>query len=244
MKKFVIVIPSYNNSKWYERNLSSVLSQNYPNYSIVYTDDCSPDGTGKLVKEYLEKHSLTDKVKLTLNETRKGAMHNLYDMIHACDDDEIVVTVDGDDTLAHPEVINRLNVEYENNNVKMTYGSYVDWPGKTRGCSKPVPRNIIDTNSYRRHPWCFSHLRTFEAWLFKQLPASDFQINGKWMMSAWDLPIMFGLAELSGGRFKYIPDVLYLYNNENPISDYKVRLKEQQTFERIVRSRKPYKAIV
>ena len=47
---FVIVIPSYNNAQWYKRNLDSVFAQTYKNFSVIYLDDCSPDGTGQLVK--------------------------------------------------------------------------------------------------------------------------------------------------------------------------------------------------
>jgi len=55
-KHFVIVIPSYNNSRWYERNVASVLSQNYGSFDVIYTDDCSPDGTGNLVEQYLQQN--------------------------------------------------------------------------------------------------------------------------------------------------------------------------------------------
>ena len=98
----------------------------------------------------------------------------------------------------------------------------------------------IDNQLCRRYQWCFSHLRTFKAGVFKKLPKDDFKIKDQWMMSAWDLPIMFGLAELSGNRIRHINDVLYVYNNENPLSDFRCRLSEQQNFERIIRARKPH----
>lgn len=240
MKKIVVVVPSYKNSKWYERNLSSIVSQDYDNFKVVYTDDCSPDGTADLVEKFIKTHGQTDRVQVIKNTERKGAMHNLYDMIHSCDDDDVIVTLDADDWFAHNKVLSRVAKEYCSGEVWMTYGSYLDWPGKTRGCSKPIPRHVIDNNAFRKHSWCFSHLRTFKAGIFKKLPENDFKINGEWMMSAWDLPIMFGVAELSGNRIRYINDILYMYNNNNPISDHKVRLQEQQNFERIVRSRQPH----
>jgi len=245
MNKMVVVIPSYNNSKWYLKNLDSVFSQNYSQYRVIYTDDVSSDKTGALVQQYISDRKLApDKVTFIQNEARCGAMRNLYDMIHSCDDDEIIVTLDGDDMLAHPGALSRVNKEYESGEVWMTWGSYVDLPKRTPGCARPIPKHVIDTNSFRRHPWCFSHLRTFRANIFKKLPASDFQDNnGKWMMAGWDLPIMFGLAELSGHRIRHIPDTLYLYNNENPIQDYKVRLGEQQAIERLVRGRAPHKRL-
>src|ERR1700737_4705415 len=51
----VIVIPSYNNEKWYEKNLHSVLNQHYSNYRILYVNDNSKDGTGFLIEKYLKE---------------------------------------------------------------------------------------------------------------------------------------------------------------------------------------------
>src|SRR6266404_5923340 len=96
-KLIVIVIPSYNNKQWYKHNLESALSQNYSNFYVIYTDDCSPDGTGELVEQYLMENDSDQKVYLIKNTTRRGALHNLYTMIHTCPDGAIIATLDGDD---------------------------------------------------------------------------------------------------------------------------------------------------
>ena len=58
MKKFVIVVPGYNYSKWYDKCLLSVINQKYDNYRVIFTDDCSSDGSGDLVKKFLEKYNI------------------------------------------------------------------------------------------------------------------------------------------------------------------------------------------
>ncbi|MDZ4124183.1 MAG: glycosyltransferase, partial [Hydrogenophaga sp.] len=55
-KHIVVVIPSYNNVQWYKRNLLSIFLQKYNNYSIIYTDDCSTDGTAALVEAFIKQH--------------------------------------------------------------------------------------------------------------------------------------------------------------------------------------------
>ncbi len=45
-KQFTIVIPSYNNIEYYERNLESILNQDYADYRVYYIDDASTDGFG------------------------------------------------------------------------------------------------------------------------------------------------------------------------------------------------------
>src|SRR3989304_7228452 len=104
MKKIVVVIPSYKNENWCDKNLQSVFSQNYLNFRVLYTNDCSPDGTAQLVQRFIDNYNISDKIKFINNSERLGAMHNLYNMIHSCEDDEIVVTLDGDDMLAHTHV--------------------------------------------------------------------------------------------------------------------------------------------
>jgi GR25 family glycosyltransferase involved in LPS biosynthesis len=48
---FVFIIPSYNNEKWVDKNIISVITQLYPLWRIIYIDDNSSDSTNKLVKK-------------------------------------------------------------------------------------------------------------------------------------------------------------------------------------------------
>ena len=151
-RKIVVIIPSYKNSKWYERNLSSVLSQEYNNYRVIYTDDCSPDKTGELVEDFRDKNDF-DNMEVIINKARVGAMENLYNMIHSCDDDEIVITLDGEDWFSHGKVLARVNQAYSDNNTWMTYGQYKDHPHGGHGCSVQIPAHITQRNAFRKYRW-------------------------------------------------------------------------------------------
>lgn len=241
MKKIVIIIPSYKNEAWCVRNLQSVLSQNYQGFRVLYTDDHSPDNTALIVREFISRHGASERVKLIQNEERRGAIHNLYNMIHSCEDDEIVVTLDGDDWFAHPGVLKKIDSVYSDQDVWFTWGSYSNYPSNARGCSKPIPRNILDARSYRKQPWCTSHLRTFKAKLFKLIKKEDFyDPNGKWLDMAWDLAFYIPFVEMGGHHGRYIHDILYIYNNENPIQDYKVSIQRQGAMDAYIRSKRPY----
>ena len=93
-KRIVVVIASYNNKEWYKANLDSIFSQEYTNYLIRYADDCSPDGTGAFVRDYIREKGMEDKVILTCNEERCGALANQYSMIYACNDLDICIICD------------------------------------------------------------------------------------------------------------------------------------------------------
>jgi len=244
MQKITVVIPSYKNEKWCEKNIGSILAQEHDNFQVIYTDDCSPDKTADKVEAFVSRSGQSDQVKLIRNKDRLGAMKNLYDMIHSCDDNDIIVTVDGDDWLAHSGVFRRLEREYSDPNVWFTWGSYMDYPGNHRGCSKPIPPNVIERQGYRRHPWCTSHLRTFRAKLFKHIKEADFKDpQGKWLDMAWDLSFYIPFVEMGGKHGRYIHDVLYIYNNENPIQDYKKNINRQMAMDRFIRSKPKYQPL-
>lgn len=241
-KKFVIVIPSYNNSKWCEKNILSALNQDYDNFRIIFTDDCSKDDTFEKVRAVVEASENKDKATIIKNTQRIGALANLYNMIHSCEDDEIILTLDGDDWLAHDHVLNMLNRTYADD-VWLTYGQYQNWPDGGKGIAQPIPYNVIANNSFRQYTWCASHLRTFYAWLFKAIKLEDFKYNGSFMSMAWDMTIMFPMLEMAGSRSRYINDFLYTYNLENPINDHKVDQKLQQTLDRYVRGMPKYQKL-
>lgn len=244
-KHFAVIIPSRNNSLWYERNLEALRTQNYDNWHAIYINDASTDDTRQKVENFIEKYQLQDKITLINNETKQGAMSNIYKAVHMCNDTDIVVNYDGDDWFSGPDSLTILNQAYEDENIWMTYGSYSVYPTAVKGdCTGPVSHDVIASNSYRSSPClCTGHLRTFYAWLFKCIKREDLQINGVFFPMTYDLAMMYPMLELSGGRFKYILDVLYVYNIETPYNDCKVDGSLQHRLDKIIRSRPRYQPL-
>ena len=50
-RPIVVIVPSYNNYKWCNSNIDSVLNQNYNNYRVIYINDCSSDETGEVTSQ-------------------------------------------------------------------------------------------------------------------------------------------------------------------------------------------------
>lgn len=123
--KFVYVICSYNNAKYYKKNLSSVFNQTYENYRVVYVDDASTDNTYNLVKSFIQENHKEDVVTLVHNQTNQKAASNIYRILNSLDPSEIAVILDGDDWLYHDHVLEHLNQVYQDPNVWMTYGSFI-----------------------------------------------------------------------------------------------------------------------
>jgi glycosyltransferase involved in cell wall biosynthesis len=243
MKKIAVIIASYNNRQWYERNLSTVVAQDYHDFRVIYVDDCSSDGTGELVEQFISDHNSGNLIHFIRNPIRLGALQNQYKAIHMCDDDEIVILLDGDDWFAHNGVLKKIDEVYANSACWMTYGQYRSWPDKDNmiGYSKEIPFEIIETNNFRDKEWCSSHLRSFYAWLFKLIKIEDLiSPCGTFYNMASDQAIMFPMLEMSGYRAKFISEVLYIYNEANPINDCKVNRPLQRSLETVIRTQKPY----
>ena len=52
---------------------------------------------------------------------------------------------------------------------------------------------------------------------------------------------MFPMLEMAGNRQQFVKDALYVYNDQNPISNHKIRRKEQISAAKEIRRKKRYK---
>ncbi len=194
-KSMVVVVPSYNNAQWYKQNLDSIRLQTYNNYRVIYIDDCSLDGTGELVRAYINEHDLHDKVTLICNETNKGAMANHYKAVWMCQDHEVIVHLDGDDWFENKGVLKRVNQEYQDPDCWLTYGQFKRFPQGKMGYCRKMPLDVVTHNTFREFTWITSHLRTFYAGLFKQIDKRDFECNGNFLSVTCDIAMMMPLLE-------------------------------------------------
>ncbi|MCL5437032.1 MAG: glycosyltransferase family 2 protein [Candidatus Dependentiae bacterium] len=247
-KHIVVVIPSYKNKDWYQKNLDSIFMQDYDNFDVIYIDDRSPDGTGNLVEKYIQEKGKNN-VRLIKNTERCLALKNIYNAVHACDDDDIIVCLDGDDWLSGPHVLSLVNDLYQDPQLWLTYGQYAPDAGNgiaksLRGCCNEIPASVVEKNDFRAFNWVSSHLRTFYAGLFKQIKKEDLQYEGKFFAMTWDLAFMFPMLEMARhNHFMFVPAVLYIYNTANSINDCKVSLSLQEGLEKIIRARSRYGTI-
>lgn len=239
-KPFVILIASYNNAQWFERNLASVFAQKYDNYRVIYIDDCSTDGTGQLVEDYIRDQKQSDWVTIEHNPQRLGHLCNQHTAIGTCKDDEIIIILDGDDWFFHDHVLERLNQIYQDPNVWLTYGQFKELSDDSIGYCQPIPESVLQAHAVRAHkPWVFGHVRTFYAGLFKRIKKEDLFYNNTFFPMAADVATMIPMAEMAGERIRFIKDVLYVHNDRNPLNLKKV-FYMQAFYELVIRRRKPY----
>jgi len=238
---FTIVIPAYNCEQWVEKNLNSALRQEYDNYDIVYVDDCSTDNTLEIAKDILSKSE--KKFKIVSNEENMKALYNLYTQIHAAKDGTIIITLDGDDTLAGTAVLNKLDEHYRDPDCWMTVGSYVQ--NDNYMVVTPSVSDDYWNQNIRTAPWSFSHLRTFRKELFCKIKKKDLlDLDGYFYKCTFDRAMMYPMVEMSGkGRVRLISDILYIYNRHNPISVDRVHRYDQLRIEAHISKKTQYEKL-
>lgn len=240
---FVIIIPSYNNKAWYQKNLDSVLSQKYSHYHVIYMNDNSTDGTGDLVAAYLREKDKDRKVFFIDNNQRVGALANIYRAVQFSQDNQVMVLLDGDDWLAHENVLSKLATTYENNKNWLVYSQFMQLPMNEHGWNRVFAKSEYQSPHISRN-YSPSHLRTFYAGLFKKIKLDDLKHEGEFYSMTWDMAIMLPMVEMaSEGHVHFIPEVMYMYNHANPISDHCVDGDLQRNFSSIIATKKKYAPI-
>jgi glycosyltransferase involved in cell wall biosynthesis len=88
---------TYNHKKFIEDTIAGALSQEYPNLEIIISDDCSPDGTFEVMKQYIHKHPTNKNIILNGNEKNMGLVSHLNYLMQNYVHGDIVVLAGGDD---------------------------------------------------------------------------------------------------------------------------------------------------
>ena len=241
---FKIIIPSYNNAKWLKACIRSVKKQAYKDYQCIIIDDCSNDKSVEIIEKEIEGYPSFLFIK---NEERKLALKNIYEAVIESQPspEDIIITLDGDDFLYGENVLEKVNDTYKKIGCWLTYGSYAEFPSARRGkfCKK-IPDHIVENNSFRESQWMSSHMRTFKVKLWNSIKKEDLlEPDGRFCDGAWDMVFMFPMLEMCGERSKFIEDILYIYNRNNPLNEDKVNHRNLMMSEQRIRQMKKYERI-
>ena len=243
---FVVLVAGRNAVKWHKKNLDSLFNQTYDNYDVIYIDDESSDGILSKVKQYIlakgfvffdtyngvenrdieiYKNAKGKKVILVRNTKRFYKLASQYFVTHCfCKDSDIIVELDADDWFANKNVLSYLHSVYADKNIWLTYGQF-KLHGRVGKRNKEVPQHIAENNQFRAFGYHYTALRAYYAGLFKRIKKEDLmsqddeitEFNGQFVPVTEDQTIMFPMIEMaSKGHFKFIREVLYIYNYNRP----------------------------
>lgn len=238
--KFKFLIVGGYAENYIERCLQSIVDQDYPYWKAQVVLD-PVDGSYERALKFK-----SNKIDIIKNLERK---YNIANFIKAMsllelEDEDVLVMVDADDWLANSSVLSTLNSYYARQpDLLLTHGSWEPYPNPNRTNNFAYSKEDFD-KGIRNVRWRGSHLRTCKYKLWKYLRDETLRDGDYYFTVAGDLAIMFPLLEMAGyNRVQFIPDILYIYNQESAFNDEKKHLQEQKQNEAKLRRMAPYKIL-
>lgn len=232
----IIVVSTFYNCEQYIANcIFSVAAQDYDNYQHILIDDASTDNTVNVINSTLATlpDDIRKKFVLLSNEKNVGAVQNQVEHFRMLEDDSIVMILDGDDSLINDNTVFSYYNNIYDGSTEFTYGSCWSMADNIPLISQPYPESVKQNKTYRQHHfnWImpYTHLRTFRKQLINEIDDSMFKdAQGQWYRAGGDGSVFYSLIESADpAKVKCLQDVVYNYNDVNPLNDYKVNATEQ-----------------
>lgn len=248
-----VITPVYNAASYIEKCIASVAQQDYPYYTMYIIDDCSTDGTADVAEKYIKSlhPSLQQNFVIIINDENLGAVRNQVEAIRDRCGDDIVMLLDGDDWLVNdPLLFHKYNNLY-NEGAEFTYGSCWSVVDNIPLVAQEYPPHIRQTKAYRDYKFNwnmpYTHLRTFRASMMHgYLHTYGYDAfkdgEGNWLKAGGDTAVFYSMIEYADPeRVVCIPDIVYNYNDANPLNDYKINSEEQTRTAEAVLNKSPFK---
>jgi len=242
-RRIIIFSAGCDCEKFVEMNISSIKHQDYFNYVHVIVDDASSDKTYKKLKNLQ-----SNKIRLYHNDENQKWIKNAIDFleVNIQSPDDIIMTVDLDDFLAHDNVLTHINDYYNCYDVWMTYSNFVYQDSGRRSTWIPqYTKEQMSNNTFRESIWSFTHLRTMKAFLWENIDKNDLKDSaGEYFKYCYDQAVFLPCLEMSRmGHIGYFPEIQYIYNDINPNQVEKTHRREQEDIARYIRSKQKYQPL-
>ena len=215
------------------------MSQRLREFTCHIADDCSTDRSIDVIHDTIKRDR---RFRVSQNSTRLFQLGTYQRLLAdtTLKKDDIVVSVDGDDWLPDPGVLQRVAEAYADGQTWITYGSHKRSNGR-----KLITEPLEDAALIRQVSWRTSHLRTWKVGLWRQIrPESFLDQHGNTFRCAGDVAWMFPMIEMAGNAHsKHLPDCNYIYNVDNPQRCGETRREEQFANARWLRRQTPYEPL-
>lgn len=110
-----VVIPSYNQGRFIEQTITSVLGQNYPNLELIVIDGGSTDQTQRIIEKYL------DSISYYVSELDNGQAHAINKGFRVAKGD-ILAWLNSDDMYLPCTLLKVANIIKSSTEPKLIYG--------------------------------------------------------------------------------------------------------------------------
>jgi glycosyltransferase involved in cell wall biosynthesis len=209
--KISVVMTTYNGARYLEEQIESLLNQTLFPDEIIVCDDCSSDGTLKI----LDKYQIAGKLSYYINDHQLGLINNFKKVVSLAQESNYVALCDQDDIWL-PDKLEKCAALFENmdRNVPNMVHSDLILVNENNHLLNKSFRNEFGQDKYMHNlesllfgnfvTGCTivmnPHLRTF----FSEIP-SDVQFHDSWI----------ALVGFSFGKVREVPEALIRYRKHD-----------------------------
>lgn len=221
-----VAVITYAQEQYIAQTLDSILSQehDYP-YEIVVGEDCSPDGTRKIVEEYAARHP--DIIKPLYNSPNLGLIKNYFNVLAHCSGTYIMECA-GDDFWLPGKIKAQISYMEAHPDVSLVTGDVkqCDEQGTMTGSYEVNPENLtfeklFSGNAIPAVSVCFRK-SIFDAYLAKVNP-----LEKPWRME--DIPFWLYIAH--EGTIQHIAGYTAVYRVLSASESHCVSPEKQKAFD-------------
>lgn len=229
-----VILIAYNQQRFVEEACRSVLSQNFRPLEIIFSDDCSTDGTFKVMQDVVRDYHGPHRVVLRRNEHNLGLVEHINKVVGLCSG-EIIVYAAGDDVSVPDRVLRTVDLfEKSNGKALLVHSGVVeiDAEGKEMGYVEPpiIKKHLTGNALLKKYSiiigaTCAWHRALWDTFGFLRYPA------------LYEDLVMASRAQMLGGAsaFSFTTEPLVFYRIGSGISqggrNKPVEPQERQDFE-------------
>lgn len=201
-----VLVITYNQENFISQTLDSILNQKHGyKYEIVIGEDCSTDGTKRIVEEYAAKYP--DVIRPVYNSPNKGLIRNYFETLALCKG-KYIMDCAGDDWWLPGKVARQIEFMETHPDVGMCYGKARQflqeknknlW--KTFGSKRETFDELIEGN---RIPALTTCMRRSE---FERYVAEENPVEKTWLMEDYPMWLWFSLRS----RICFLNDTFAVY---------------------------------
>ena len=140
--KISIIIPTYNRCDYLGQTIKSALAQDYENYEVVISDNCSSDNTPSVVAKYLKNK----RVKYFKNHTNLGMVKNWHTALYKYSTGDWFLILSDDDYLIDSQYLTKaVALMNKDNEIKIVYANgYIKYEDTGEIAPLELPFNEIN----------------------------------------------------------------------------------------------------
>ena len=241
--RFVIFSAGWNCEKYVAKSMRSVQEQAYTDYVHVVVDDASTDGT----YDEILKHRTGRTVVYRSGNNRKWLPNAVeYLPFNIRSEEDVIVVLDLDDWLIGTDMLGTVAEAYKRG-CWVTYGQCSCPRGSKKKKIRPAGANpeILEERDFRNSAWVFNHLQTFKAFLWNNIDKKDFLgPSGEYIPCSYDRVLMLPILEMTpSDRIHFLNRVVYFYNQENPLCNFRTNKDKQRFYKEWLKGRPRYEVL-